>query len=56
MSKLDAQDALIVGGSLSLIGGAGEISRAAGLIVAGLLCFAFVFMIERAKGKRGPTK
>jgi hypothetical protein len=44
---LDLQDCLLIIGVLLLVAGTGAIYWPAGLILAGLLCLLFAFLIER---------
>lgn len=52
--KFDLQDALLLAGGISLVGGVAWIYKPAGMILFGLLCLAAVMMIERAKKTNGP--
>jgi hypothetical protein len=54
VSKIDAQDYLLVIGVAFLEGGVWEIYRPAALILGGLLCLGFVLLIQRVK--HGPDK
>ena len=53
--RFDLQDCLIVGGFICLVTGVGVIYWPAALILAGLLFFAAVWLIELAK-RPGPQK
>ncbi len=50
--RLDLQDALLVVGFLGLESGVAAIYWPAALILGGVICFSFAYLIERAKGTR----
>ncbi len=48
-SEFDAQDALLIAGFVSLETGVAFVYWPAAFILAGLLCFGFAYLIERAR-------
>jgi uncharacterized membrane-anchored protein len=54
MKRFDLQDALLICGVSSIVGGVAAYSRAAAAIVFGLLCLFFVRAIGRSRPPNKP--
>lgn len=54
--RLDAQDLLLMVGTVTFLWGISAFSWRISLIVAGVMCFVGVLLIEKAKGAHGSTR
>jgi len=56
VKRIDLQDCLLLGGFACFETGVALISRPWALILAGLICFGFALLIERAKSAETKKK